>query len=84
MNEIPLESILQESKDKLEVKLKRYEKYKPNPSNSAKRRINAYNMQKTKNMKNKLIALGIKLIRLGILIVLGIFVYHFIIQKFFN
>ena len=84
VNEIPLESILQESKNKLEEKMERYEKYKPNFYNRAKRRIQAHNMHKAKNIKNKCIALGVGFVRLGILIVLGIFVYHFIIQKFFN
>ena len=83
VSEIPLKEILQESKDKLKVKLERFEK------NSSLRkghnwRLKARNLHKAKNRGYKCFSLCRKCIRVGILIMLGFVVYQLMIQKFFN
>lgn len=83
VNEIPLKSILQESKNKLEEKLERYEKNKPS-FYSRQRRIQAYYLHKAKNTKEKCIDLGIECILAGILIMLGVLIYQFIIRPLFS
>ncbi len=77
---IPLKEELEESKKKLEDKLERYEENKPNLYNSAKRRTKAFKLSKAKNIKNKCLTLCRKSIRIGILIVLGVFLYQLIIR----
>ena len=84
VNEIPLKEILQESKDRLKIKLERFEKYKPKPYNSMKRRMKARNLRKTKNKWYKFILFCQKCIKIGVLIMFGVFAYRFIIHNVFN
>lgn len=85
VNEIPLESILQESKDKLEEKLERYDKNREGLNSSLQRhRLQAYKLGKAKNTKEKCIYLGIKCIRVSILIMLGLLIYQFLIRPFWG
>ena len=81
VNEIPLESILQESKNKLEVKLERYEENREGLIRSRQRhRLQAYQLGKAKNTKEKCIDFGIECIFAGIFIMLGVLIYQFIIR----
>ena len=85
VNEIPLESILQESKDKLEEKLERYDKNRKGLNSSLQRhRLQAYKLGKTKNIKEKCIYIGIQCIRIFILIMLGLLIYQFLIRPLFS
>lgn len=85
VNEIPLESILQESKDKLEEKLERYDKNRKGLNSSLQRhRLQAYKLGKTKNIKEKSIYLGIKCFRVSVLIMLAVLMYQFIIRPLFS
>ena len=85
INEIPLESILQESKDKLEEKLERYDKNRKGLNSSLQRhRLQAYKLGKTKNIKEKCIDFGIECILAGILIMLGVLIYQFLIRPLFS
>lgn len=85
VNEIPLESILQESKDTLEEKLERYDKNREGLIRSRQRhRLQAYQLGKSKKTKEKCIDLGIKCIRVGILIMLVLLIYQFLIRPLFS
>ena len=85
VNEIPLESIMQESKGKLEEKLERYDMNRDSLNSSLqKHRLQAYHLSKAKKTKKEWISLGEKCIRLGILIMLGILIYQFLIRPLFG
>ena len=84
VNEIPIKEILQESKDNLKIKLERYEKNKPSFYSRQRRRIQAYYLHKAKNTKEKCIDFGIECILAGILIMLGVLIYQFIIRPLFS
>lgn len=85
VNEIPIKEILQESENKLKEKLERYEKNKEGLNSSLLRhRLQAYKLGKAKKTKKKWIAFGIKCIRAGILIMLGLLIYQFLIRPLFG
>lgn len=81
VNEIPLESILQESKDKLEEKLQRYDENRKKKKNGSNWRLKAARLRRSKYSKEDLFVFGIEA---GILIVCSIFAYQFIIKNLFN
>ena len=85
VNEIPLESILKESRDKLEEKLERYEKNRKGLNRSSQRhRLQAYKLGNAKSTKKQWIAFGKSCIRLGVLIMLCVFVYQFFLKSLFG
>lgn len=85
VNEIQLESILQESKGKLEEKLERYDKNRKGLNSSLQgHRFQAYQLGKSKKIKEECIYIGIKCIRVSILIILGLLIYQFLIRPLFS
>ena len=81
VNEIPLESILQESKEKLELKLQRYDENRQKKKNGYNWRLKAASLRRAKYSKEDFFVLGIET---GVLIVFSIFAYQFIIKNLFN
>lgn len=79
VNEIPLESILQESKNTLKIKLERYDENRKNKNFYW--RLKAASLRRAKYIKEDFFVLGIKV---GVLTAFSILVYQFIIKNLFN
>ena len=84
VNEIPLKEILQDSKNTLKIKLERFEENRKYKRNGISRRIKAAMLQKAKNRQNEILDFGMKCIQVGLLIMLGVLIYQFIIRPLFS
>ena len=84
VNEIPLESILQESKNRLETKIERYDENRKNKHFGQNWRYKAIKLRNAQMTNKKYVAFGMKCIKIIVLIMLCMLVYQLLLRHLFS